>query len=73
MLIRATPEMRDAVEAAADIEGRTMAAICREAIDEWLAQHPDLTPNATNAPVPAGAFQRTRTRASEGGDPLSQA
>ena len=65
--------MRDAVEAAADIEGRTMAAICREAIDEWLAQHPDLTPNATNAPGPAGAVQRTRTRASEGGDPLSQA
>jgi len=50
-----------------------MASICREAIDEWLAQHPDLTPNATNAPAATGAFQRTRTRASEGGDPLASA
>ena len=73
MLIRCAPEMREAVEAAADIEGRTMAAVCREAINTWLAQHPDLTPNATNAPAATGAFQRTRTRAAEGGDPLASA
>lgn len=59
VLFRCRPEMRDAVEHAANAQGRTMAAICREAVAAWLDQHPDLTPDATNAPPASGAFQAT--------------
>jgi predicted DNA-binding protein len=71
VLFRCRPEMRDAVEHAADAQGRTMASICREAVAAWLDQHPDLTPDATTPRLPAGRPSDQQTpRPTHGGDAI---